>query len=934
MKSLRAWLIGLILAIQGFSMMVFEFALPSWLRQWLGASFAAQALSIGVFTVGLAAGAWIASQKTLKKPFKSMGFLLIGTALSEMLYPLAMNTLTDISLQIPGWIFTTLTVIWVLPAVMASGAMYPLAVKSIPGRRNAGWFYAAGLIGAGLGIASVIFQFYGYIHLGTALFLCGLPLFVAGLGMFILKEKPQDSEIAPYTEKTVEGFTILAFFLGVAGMIFQLNTLRMGNLVFGASYRTFGSILLWILLASGMGSILASRNKKAGSHTIGSLNDTVLLYCIFMFISLPLYRSLFYMQSFAWHSLTRNDTGYQLWVAFQAFIPLAFVAVPSLMNGFIFTHLAISWGREAGKLYAAETLGTLVGALTGYSLLIPLTGPLYGNIILGLMLMGVMGAFNGKRFFKKKYLLIASGLALALSILLKPTAKELFSGVFRTGEPHNPGEIAADDYGRHASVAVSFDNHGLMSLLIDGKPDAGISMTELPSTDEPVEILLGALPLSLKPEATHIATIGLGSGLTASILSQGPNTQINDILEIEPAVVKAAENFGERVAAVWYDPRSRIHISDARGWFLHNEYPYDIIVSEPSNPWVMGNSSLFTEGFYQLIKKSLHENGIFVQWIQLYETNEDILASILFQLGRVFEDYTIYLADDGNMLVVAGKNTLQLEPDEKIFSQPALARHLTRLGIYSPGDLKIRKLAQKKLLQPWVDKTSTKLKNHSDLLPVIEPLSLRALFFAEDAYWINDLKRISAALLLTDKPGITTGISPYGYRLSAVTRAIKGKMLYDLLSGSALDTNHLNTPGLSREISQLIAGFQKPDLDHSQDFLVLLNEFCFCLEEFITKEEALNLSHPFHKESQAGQLLYFHEAIMKKDIKEIDLETGKILSHCNLWPQPIVEFVELVNQILALDYSHQCTPAIDTLNPAFLILMHAQKNTSIKTLYP
>lgn len=231
------------------------------------------------------------------------------------------------------------------------------------------------------------------------------------------------------------------------------------------------------------------------------------------------------------------------------------------------------------------------------------------------------------------------------------------------------------------------------------------------------------------------------------------------------------------------------------------------------------------------------------------------------------------------------------------------------------------------MLDAWVANAAGKLKNYSDLLPALEPLALRALFMADDAYWINDYKRLSAALLLQDKPGISAGISPYGYRLSAVGRAIKGKALFDLLKGTSPDTSHLNAPGMAREILQLASGFKNPVLADSPDYLTLLNDFYICLEEFVKKEEISGVVNPFGKESQAGQLSRFHLALIENDREKIQHEAANILSKCNLWPQPVVEFVTLTNRTLALGISHHCLE-FGADNPAIKILTKSYTSES------
>ncbi|MGC8864651.1 MAG: spermidine synthase [Bacteroidales bacterium] len=918
MKGRQVLLISLILTVQGFALMVFEAVLPSFFRQWTGASFTAQVLSIALFTGGMAAGAWISAVRPWCKLAQSMGMLLVFSGIIMLLYPLGISFLQHNFPSLPGLLLTLLTLVWVLPGVLAGGALYPLAVRATPAHAAAGWLYASGLLGAGLGIGCTLFGFYGHYHLGQVLMGSGTTLLLAGGIMIAKKTKPTESPNRAVPQTFDRNLIVLAFILGMAGMLFQLNALRLSNLALGASHRTLGGVLLWILVSAGVGSLWAT-HKKSRKNSSQAQSLLLFIYAAAIFLSLLLYRSLFYLQSFAWHSLSRSETGYQLWAVFQAILPVLWIALPSFFNGFIFTRWVLVSENLAGKLYAAETFGTLVGAFTAYLVVIPLAGAIWGTLVTGLLM--VMTAWWSDHFaFRRVRALFLSIILLVLAILFKPESQELFSGVFRTGVARTSAEVAAVYQGKHSTVAITFDERGLMSLLIDGKPDAGLSMTEWPSTDEPVEILLAALPLSFKPDAAQTAVVGLGSGITASILSHGPQIQNNDILEIEPAVVKAALNFGEKVAPLWNNPRNKIHIADARGWFIQHKNLYDIVVSEPSNPWVMGNSVLFTREFYQLVKAALNSHGIFVQWVQLYETQEEIPATILANLGRVFNDYSVYQADDGNLLVVAGDQVDTLLPKEDIFSLPELARHLTRLGIYSPTDLKIRKIGSKKLFNAWAEQQEGDLKKHDDLLPAMEPVALRALFMASDAYFFNDLKRMSAALSLVDKPGINSGISPYGYRLSAVSRAIKGKFLYDLLRRVRPDTSQITTPGLKRETDRISEIFSTAGHNiTSSDYLVLLNDFCLCLLEFANPNELEELTNPFPDGSLQGLLMDFHLALGKGDRVKTQVAAEKILQNCNLWPQPVVEWVSVTCRAKGFTTSSRCGE-LDTSHPVFSAL--------------
>ncbi len=157
-----------------------------------------------------------------------------------------------------------------------------------------------------------------------------------------------------------------------------------------------------------------------------------------------------------------------------------------------------------------------------------------------------------------------------------------------------------------------------------------------------------AIPLSLKPDAARVANIGFGSGLTTHTLLSSKAIQRLDSIEIEPVMVEAArQGFGPRIHDVFEDPRSHIVYEDAKTFFAATRAPYDLIVSEPSNPWVSGVASLFSDEFYGRIAQYLRPDGCFVQWVQIYETDVDIVASILKALSRHFGAYALYNTADG-----------------------------------------------------------------------------------------------------------------------------------------------------------------------------------------------------------------------------------------------------------------------------------------------
>ncbi|EDN71650.1 spermine/spermidine synthase-like protein [Beggiatoa sp. SS] len=213
-------------------------------------------------------------------------------------------------------------------------------------------------------------------------------------------------------------------------------------------------------------------------------------------------------------------------------------------------------------------------------------------------------------------------------------------------------------------------------------------------------ILLAALPWAIHDQAKTVATIGFGSGMTSHILLSIPSIERVDTIEIEPAMVEGAKGFGERVANVFNDPRSHIHLEDAKAYFTNHQKRYDLIISEPSNPWVSGVAGLFSQEFYKLIRNHISEKGLFVQWFHLYEIDITLLASVIKALSANFEDYALYITTASDLLIIASTHDKVGTPSDKLFDIPELAAELTSIGIFNQQDILLRKVGSKQILEP------------------------------------------------------------------------------------------------------------------------------------------------------------------------------------------------------------------------------------------
>ena len=215
-----------------------------------------------------------------------------------------------------------------------------------------------------------------------------------------------------------------------------------------------------------------------------------------------------------------------------------------------------------------------------------------------------------------------------------------------------------------------------------------------------------------------------------------------DTIEIEPYMVEAAHSFGDRVRQAYDDPRSHIFYDDAKTYFSSMQPHYDILIAEPSNPWVSGVSSLFTQEFYKTVNRHLNPDGLFVQWLQLYETQLPIVASVMKAIDNNFSYYTVYVSAQSDMLVIASRSPIHQTGQRNIFSNVGMQKELGRLGIFTSNDLDLRMVGTKYSLAPLF--ASYNVQVNSDYFPILDTYAPQARFMASNT---NELAMLRLAHL-------------------------------------------------------------------------------------------------------------------------------------------------------------------------------------------
>ena len=185
---------------------------------------------------------------------------------------------------------------------------------------------------------------------------------------------------------------------------------------------------------------------------------------------------------------------------------------------------------------------------------------------------------------------------------------------------------------------------------------------------------------------SRVAVIGYGSGMSAMAALTHPEVQSLDIIEIERAVINASPYFDCINLNSLGDPRTHVVLDDARVYLTHTSKTYDVITSEPSNPWMAGMSNLFTTDFYRIVRERLSPNGVFGQWIQTYELSEETFKVILASIHDVFPHVMVFRPVVGDVVVLASERPIQVpwETFQKRFSNDRALASFERVGIVNP----------------------------------------------------------------------------------------------------------------------------------------------------------------------------------------------------------------------------------------------------------
>lgn len=776
----------------GFAGLVYQAIWSHYLGLVLGHAAYAQTLVLAIFMGGMAAGAWLVSARGgrwsgLIRSYAIVELIIGVTALA--FHPLfvaymdvSQNTILPAMQNESGirlWQWGSAALL-IAPQSVLLGMTFPLMsggyLRVAPHQDGEilGGLYFTNSIGAAAGALAATFLLLPWVGMPGAIAVAGVINLLVGLVAWRVAASVSDVAIQSASspdsvpregiaDKGLSRFQLLmlcgAAITGASSFVYEVGWIRLLNQALGTTVHSFELMLTAFILGLAFGGLWVRKRSRKIEDPVASAGIAQVLMGLAALASLPVFAQSFQWVGWFMGIFPRNETGYYFFslgsgvVALLVMFPAAFFAGMTLPL-FTMSLLRRGYGEKSiGRIYAANTLGAIVGVVLAMHVLIPLIGlrlavtlAALADIVLGLVLLRALSAtFRPKLYFGA---LGATLVVASLSLLFGGAdPRSLASGVFRHGLFELPQGTDVKFLRDGKTATVAFFKQGTVgTIATNGKPDASIEMSDngIPTDDEYTMVMAASLPLALHPAPERIAVIGWGSGLSTNTLLGSKVPKVVDTIEIEAAMHAGAEGFGNRVLRAYIDPRSQLHVDDARTFFAAGQKKYDVIISEPSNPWVSGVSSLFTRQFYRFLTRHLEREGVLIQWMQTYELNDPLFYTMVAALIEEYPHVEAYLTNTSDVIFVASHAPIR-DFDVSQLQDPGLLADLKRLGLETGPDHAVRRFANREVLAGLVELYGAPV--HTDFHPTVALGAPKSRYKVETVQSVMNLMGVGMPVL-------------------------------------------------------------------------------------------------------------------------------------------------------------------------------------------
>jgi spermidine synthase len=719
--------------VSGASALVYEVVWLRWLVHLFGATTLAISTILTAYMSGLALGSWLAGRwaAAVARPLRAYGLLELAIGAYALALPLLLGGVVPglrlvgateassyVALSLGRFVFAILLL--AIPTA-CMGATLPILARFATPRLQqlggrVGRLYAVNTAGAVLGTAVaglVLLPTLGTtltnqvavalnVAVGVAAIVAGRRLVeppAAGAGSL---EGPAElaGPVDPGARRAAAAAFATIALSGALAMVYEVAWTRALALVLGSSVYAFTIMLVTFLGGLAGGSYLLARRVDRlvePGLALGAVQLGIGVSALAGVWLLPELPHLF-LWLFGW-SGGRHD----LLLVLQLLLSAALILVPALGSGAVFpicvrlTAPVVGLAsRSVGNLYAVNTVGAIIGSFAGGFVLLPAAG-IRGTLLVAVLLdLACAAALFVVLPARPRLALVAVAALLAVAVpVVTPSwpALTMVSGVAVYAERYHRlsreefrqrrerARLAFYEEGLTTTVSVE-ESRGDFYLRVNGKTDASSGI------DMPTQVLAGHLPLLFHVAPQDVLVIGLGSGVSVGATLRHPLGRVT-VVELERAVVTASRLFEHVNGRPLADPRTRLVINDARNFLLLTSDRFDVIVSEPSNPWVTGAASLFTRDFFELARARLRPGGVYGQWLQLYSLTPETLRTVIATFQTVFPHVVVFQTINQDTFLVGSADPFRVDfaALERRLQTDAVRADLERVGLHEPADL-------------------------------------------------------------------------------------------------------------------------------------------------------------------------------------------------------------------------------------------------------
>jgi len=706
-RRARHALFGLIFVLSGAAGLVYELVWVRELYEVFGSTIHSVTTVVAAYMGGLGLGAWLLGRRAdaLIRPARLYGLLELGIGLFGLASPWVVRGVGAVYLDLarglgPGlWAGTAIKfvfafVVLLIPTFLMGGTL-PVLTRAFAGDRSEALrgelalFYGLNTVGgvAGCLLAGyVLIEFVGLRSSLLATAALNLALGAAALLLARVPEPPPSraSEAEPvFTPDpgptTRRLATVLIGCTALASLLYEIAWTRALILVIGSSTYAFTTILACFLLGIGLGSLIAVGRGRAPRDLLLRAAAVQGVVAVLASLVFPFFRTL---PVYVVATLQVPFVSVGELLALHGLAVALVVIPPAVGMGYSFPILAElaseragATGREVGRAYLSNTFGSIAGAVVTGFVLVHLIGSertlLVGVVVnVGAAATLAWWAWRergaaGMPVGAERVPVALGALALVVALATPGWSARLLDrapavyGRTRLGR----GELSRylRGYGSEQlffkegwNSAVSVWRDGNQTWLkVNGKVDASSV------ADMDTQVSLGLLPALAHGHPRRAFVVGFGSGATTRTIADVPGIARIDVAEIERAVLRASRDFRDVNRDVLADPRVHVIEDDARSALMLADSAYDLIVSEPSNPWIAGVASLFTRDYFAVVARRLAPDGIFCQWLQMYRVTPGAVAVVVANLRAVFPHVEIWFANSSDLVVLGSRDPIR-----------------------------------------------------------------------------------------------------------------------------------------------------------------------------------------------------------------------------------------------------------------------------------